>query len=299
MPDFVLPASFNDNTLDRMVSFLQESNKIEGIDNIDYSQPANQNPEKGHFGAFVISQQSAIENKPLTIRMIRQWQSLITKEQQENKHHIEDNEIGHIRSPNLPKNVRVGRHVPPHYDNVPTLLDALIEKINEKLNSKKIKELKKDDAKFVKFIGKYFLEFEKIHPFADGNGRVGRLLMQYIATRCSRPIIVIPVKERNAYIDAHESREDMRNYIAKKVQDAIFGEGKTLFIKTKQLSGASSKYQSLDGKTTLIYEWHSLNAGFSKKRKEPPELRDSDDKIIDKQGQSTETTLTITSKDKK
>jgi Fic family protein len=45
-------------------------------------------------------------------------------------------------------------------------------------------------------------KFEKIHPFSDGNGRAGRMLMNYILIRAKYPPIVIYKKNRNDYLDA-------------------------------------------------------------------------------------------------
>ncbi len=47
--------------------------------------------------------------------------------------------------------------------------------------------------------------FETIHPFIDGNGRVGRLLMNFILHKNGYPMINIPVTRRWAYYDALES----------------------------------------------------------------------------------------------
>ena len=256
-----LPASFEMNSFERMVQFLNESNRIEAITEIDYSQKKYQTLDKGHFGALIQSQQSALNHEPLTIGKIKQWQSLLTREQLAFNHSIGENEIGHIRGPSLQKNVRVGSHIPPDWEKVPTLLDYLIEQINEGL---KDSEKLKNDAEYCNFLARSFQQFESIHPFADGNGRVGRLIANYIATFCQRPAIVFKSEmiERNEYYRAHKSPKTMARFMAMKIQEAIFGsivsDGGLLF-KVEDLSGATCRYESGDRKCREQYEWHSLN----------------------------------------
>ena len=45
------------------------------------------------------------------------------------------------------------------------------------------------------------LQFEQIHPFSDGNGRTGRLLINYELLKNNLPPIVIPKEERTKYFD--------------------------------------------------------------------------------------------------
>ncbi|MDJ0597174.1 MAG: Fic family protein [Pleurocapsa sp. MO_226.B13] len=49
---------------------------------------------------------------------------------------------------------------------------------------------------------KYNHRFVSIHPFRDGNGRTGRLLMNLLLLRGGYPIVIISNQQRNDYINA-------------------------------------------------------------------------------------------------
>ncbi|CCB89172.1 Fic family protein [Simkania negevensis] len=206
----------------RTIQFLNESNYMEGIHEIDYANPTFQDPQKGHFGAFTLSQDAGRNHTPLSVKILRTWQALLGKEQQEQSgDHIDDREIGHIRGPSLQKNVRIGKHVPPSYERVPALLQCWVEDFNEDL-AKNHEIYTKDDEAFANFAGSYFLRFERIHPFGDGNGRMGRLIANYISAYCNRPLLIFPAEYslRNRYIEAHESEEAMINYFSQRIAEA-------------------------------------------------------------------------------
>lgn len=60
---------------------------------------------------------------------------------------------------------------------------------------------------------KFHHKFECIHPFADGNGRVGRMLMNYILIRRGYYPIIIRRTHRDKYLKALQSA-DYSRYIA-------------------------------------------------------------------------------------
>ncbi|MCM1123389.1 MAG: Fic family protein [Eubacterium sp.] len=51
----------------------------------------------------------------------------------------------------------------------------------------------------------FHAKFENIHPFADGNGRVGRLAMNYFLILHGHPPIIIHEEDRKAYYTALEA----------------------------------------------------------------------------------------------
>lgn len=257
LPKMPLPISFELNTFDRMIEFLNESNRIEGIHEIDYRDPNFQKFDEGHFAALVQSQENALENEKLSIQKIEHWQGLLAQEQIPLGHIIDKDAVGHVRSPDLPRNVKVGARTASHYSQVLQQLDALIDTINERLRSP---DQFQDDVKYCQFLGSVFQRFEEIHPFVDGNGRVGRLIVNYIATYCKRPLIIFRSEssERNEYNEAHKSSKAMIQYMAKKIQEVIFGLNGDLLVKSDDLSGATSRYKSTHDDYQELYEWHEL-----------------------------------------
>jgi Fic family protein len=87
--------------------------------------------------------------------------------------------------------VYVGESVPPNPSEVPKKMASLLKWYST--NKKKIHPL---------VLASYFhTEFEKIHPFVDGNGRVGRLLMNFILHKNKYPMINIPKARRFKYYE--------------------------------------------------------------------------------------------------
>ena len=52
-------------------------------------------------------------------------------------------------------------------------------------------------------------KFEKIHPFSDGNGRTGRMLVNMILLKNNYPPMIIYKKDRRMYLDALSSADNI------------------------------------------------------------------------------------------
>jgi Fic family protein len=59
------------------------------------------------------------------------------------------------------------------------------------------------------------LKFVTIHPFSDGNGRISRLMMNFVLNKNGFPMLDIPYDKRNSYYTALERSQVKKN-------DAIF-----------------------------------------------------------------------------
>lgn len=92
--------------------------------------------------------------------------------------------------------VRVGNYLAPDWQDVKKLMDELINFIEKsKLNPVELAAIS-------------HYRFEKIHPFGDGNGRVGRFLINYILWHAGYPMIIIEYKRRQSYYKAFKKDED-------------------------------------------------------------------------------------------
>lgn len=90
-------------------------------------------------------------------------------------------------------------------------IGAAAEDVQEEL-SELLKELEDIPARNALTAAAYFhAKFENIHPFADGNGRTGRLAMNYFLVMHNHPPITIHAEDRKEYYAALEAWDTMQN----------------------------------------------------------------------------------------
>ena len=92
--------------------------------------------------------------------------------------------------------VRIGDYVAPDWQDVKVLMKQLILFIKD------------NKGNAVEKAARAHYQFERIHPFGDGNGRIGRLLMNYILWHSGWPMLIIEYKKRTAYYRALNKGED-------------------------------------------------------------------------------------------
>lgn len=113
----------------------------------------------------------------LNLNLILSWHKLLLS-------HIDDKIAGRFR---IGKEwVRVGNHLGANPAFVATLMQELVDRF------------KKDKTSyFLDAIADFHAEFETIHPFVDGNGRMGRVLINLQLVKAGFPPIIIPNKSKH------------------------------------------------------------------------------------------------------
>ena len=86
--------------------------------------------------------------------------------------------------------IRGSPHVFPHYADVPVLMRRLLDWY----------AANKGLIHPVELAAKFHTKLTTIHPFADGNGRMARLLMNYLLQLNGFPFTNIPLKRRSKYM---------------------------------------------------------------------------------------------------
>jgi Fic family protein len=82
---------------------------------------------------------------------------------------------------------------PPEFTDVPMLMSDWVADVNR---------VRGADGPIAENVARLHYEFERIHPFIDGNGRTGRLLANLILVRLGYPPAIVHKRQREVYLDA-------------------------------------------------------------------------------------------------
>lgn len=99
--------------------------------------------------------------------------------------------------------VRVGSHVAPAPEHVERMIGGILAAYGSDLEMYAIDKM-----------AKFHVEFETVHPFLDGNGRIGRVLTNYQLLQHGLPGIIIRNKEKQDYYDAFRIGQPEQKYNA-------------------------------------------------------------------------------------
>ena len=96
--------------------------------------------------------------------------------------------------------VRVGTHIAPAPEHVERMVEAAVTEYNSD-----------NQSYFLERIARFHLEFEIVHPFNDGNGRIGRALINWQLIRLGFSPIIIRNKEKSGYYDSFSAYREKKN----------------------------------------------------------------------------------------
>ncbi len=192
---------------------------------------------KDHYTAFQYIKEQAKQKRKLSLEFIQEIGGLVMKNTGSFTNTVLgsfDTAKGDFRL----AQVYVDKKYFPDYKKVPNLLELLCISVNEKIDSVK-------DVEILKLAADIHYNFVNIHPFGDGNGRVSRLLMNYIQLYHNESLIKIFTEDRIEYIDALNETEENENI-------EIFREfiGKQ---QTKFLNAEIDKHKKLKKEFMLLF----------------------------------------------
>jgi len=149
---------------------------------------------KDHFDSFMFLKEQAILKRKISVQFIQEVGGLVKK----HTGGLEKTILGNFDSSKgdlrLTQAYTDTRYFPNH-TKVHGLLLSLCESINSRIDNVSGEDI-------LKLAADMHYNLVNIHPFADGNGRVSRLFMNYICLYHDEPLIKIFTEDRKEYLDA-------------------------------------------------------------------------------------------------
>ena len=155
-----------------VIDFLGESNWIEGV------------MDKDSLDQAVFAWEYLIEQKKLTPSVILKTHKILMLHQK-----LLPDEKGYFRR----HQVMVGNKEKIRWESVPFTIRELCNRV------KFISDFPYKKKDLVTMAKSLHIEFENIHPFVDGNGRVGRMIMNWWRIQRGLPILVIKASRKKTY----------------------------------------------------------------------------------------------------
>ena len=181
--DFMIEYTYNSNAIEGNTLTLRETDMVLRGLTIDQKPLKDHMEAVGHKDAFYFVVDLVKEKAELTEYVIKQIHSLVLADKPMDK--------GTYRK--VPVRILGAHHEPVQ----PYLIEP---KMNELLQN-----FKNDKTNIAEKLALFHINFEGIHPFIDGNGRTGRLLVNLELMKAGYPPIDIKFTDRKRYYDAFDS----------------------------------------------------------------------------------------------
>lgn len=180
--EFLIDFTYNSNAIEGNTLTLQETALIinEGITIAE--KPLKDHLEvMGHKDACFYVEELVKDKVPFSEKVIKEIHSIVLMDKPQDK--------GIYRR--VPVRIMGAAHEPPQPFLVPIKMEQLIVEYDEM--KKRLHPIEQ--------VALFHLKFEGIHPFIDGNGRTGRLLMNLGLLKDGYPAINVKFADRRRYYD--------------------------------------------------------------------------------------------------
>lgn len=138
-----------------------------------------------HRQAFEFMMDMLRQDEPLSVALIQEMHSKLTDRLHYDRGQFKKNDnriVGAEFKTALPA-------------ETPGLMIQLVDNLNHRL------EVANDDDEKIEAIVDSHIQFERIHPFSDGNGRTGRMIMNYSLLKEKLPPFIVHKSDRGVYIE--------------------------------------------------------------------------------------------------
>ncbi len=180
--EFIIEYTYNSNAIEGNTLTLRETNMVLRGLTIDRKPLKDHMEAVGHKEAFDFVRDLVKEQVPLSESIIKQIHYLVLADKQEDR--------GVYRR--IPVKIMGAKHEPVQ----PYLIQPKMEQLLE--------DYRNNTDHIISRLARFHIEFEGIHPFIDGNGRTGRLLVNLELMKAGYPPIDIKFADRISYYNAFD-----------------------------------------------------------------------------------------------
>lgn len=180
--EFIVEYTYNSNAIEGNTLTLRETDLVLRGLTIDRKPLKDHMEAVGHKEAFDFVSELVKDNVPISEGIIKQIHCLVLADKREDR--------GVYRR--VPVRIMGAQHEPVQ----PYLIEPKMEQL--------LYDFAASTEHIVTKLARFHIEFEDIHPFIDGNGRTGRLLVNLELMKSGFPPIDIKFTDRIAYYNAFD-----------------------------------------------------------------------------------------------